>query len=79
MLGSCIDLQRKKRSIREASGISRNVHSTSDDLFSALFGIIFTNLIYAVNTAIVHVFNSNAVDKRTGVEVLSFSGARVTK
>mgnify|MGYP003385721732 CR=1 FL=1 len=78
MLGSCVDLQRKKRSIREASSVSRNAHSTNDDLFKALFEVVFTNLIYTINTAIVNVMSvDKGVKKR--VEVLNSSGTRLSK
>lgn len=78
MLGSCVDLQRKKRSIREASSVSRNAHSTNDDLFKALFEVVTINLIYTTNTAIVNVKSSERGEQKE-VNVLSYSGARLSK
>jgi hypothetical protein len=78
VLGSCVDLQRKKRSIREASSVSRNAHSTNEDLFKALFEVVFINLIHTTNAAIVNVKSMGKGEKRV-VDVLSYSGIRLTK
>ena len=55
MLGSCIDIQRKKSSLRLASKAARNPNSEKKELFAALFEIIFANLTYTTATALVNV------------------------
>ncbi len=58
--------------------VSRNAHSTTEDLFKALFEVVFTNIIYAVNTAVVNV---RAIDKtgKRRVDILSQAGVKLSK
>ena len=58
--------------------VSRNAHSTTEDLFKALFEVVFTNIIYAVNTAVVNV---RAIDKtgKRRVDILRQAGVKLSK
>ena len=58
--------------------VSINAHSTTEDLFKALFEVVFTNIIYAVNTAVVNV---RAIDKtgKRRVDILSQAGVKLSK
>lgn len=58
--------------------MSRNAHSTNDDLFKALFDVIFINIINTTNAAIVNVKSPEKEGKKL-VEVMSYSGTRLTK
>ena len=78
MLGSCIDIQRKKRSLRMASKVSRNVNSGNDDLFNALFDVLFTNLLYTTTVAIVHVSAEDRTDA-DHLDILNFRGEKLNK
>lgn len=54
MLGSCVDIQRKKKALRIASKVSRNPNASNSELFAAIFDIIFSNLLYVTSTALVN-------------------------
>lgn len=55
VLGSTIDIHKKKKALKAASKVSNNSNSTHQDLFDAFFNIIFHNLLYISSAIIVKV------------------------
>jgi hypothetical protein len=81
VLGSCVDMQRKKKSLRVASKVSRNPNASNSELFTALFEIIFSNLLYATSTMLVNATTQEGGLPRDGdtLDILAEQGEPMSK
>lgn len=79
MLGTSIDMQRKKKSMRNAAKVSRSANVISEDLFNALFDIIYTNLLYTKSIAIISTTDVKNSDGGFMYDIVAHRGETLDK